>query len=69
MGLKVGQELTPKLSDKAITNLYKQNYFDDIYIEDTGSGNLLVKVKEKPSVARVDLKGVVTKRQKLRSNR
>jgi len=60
MGLKVGQELTPKLSDKAITNLYKQNYFDDIYIEDTGSGNLLVKVKEKPSVARVDLKGVVT---------
>ena len=60
MGLKVGQELTPKLSDKAITNLYKQNYFDDIYIEDTGNGNLLVKVKEKPSVARVDLKGIVT---------
>ena len=61
MGLKVGQDLTPKLSDKAITNLYKQNYFDDIYIiEDTGNGNLLVAVKEKPSVARVDLKGVVT---------
>lgn len=60
MGLKVGQELTPQASDKAITNLFKQNYFDDIFIETDGSGNILVNVKEKPSVARVDLKGVAT---------
>ena len=59
MGLKVGDELTGESSDRAIANLFKQNYFDDIYIEEK-DGDILVVVKEKPSIARLDIKGVVT---------
>ena len=59
-GLKIGSELSAEASNKAIVNLFKQNYFDDISIDTDGKGNLLVNVKEKPSVARLDLKGIVT---------
>ncbi|MBR8465007.1 outer membrane protein assembly factor BamA [Campylobacter sp. faydin G-140] len=60
MGLRVGRDLSGDLSDKAILNLYKQGYFDDIYINADDNGNIVINVKEKPSVARLDLKGVVT---------
>lgn len=60
MGLKPGAELTGELSNRAITNLFKQNYFEDIVINSDGAGNLTIIVKEKPSIARIDLKGVVT---------
>ncbi|CAD7287902.1 Outer membrane protein assembly factor BamA [Campylobacter majalis] len=59
-GLKIGDTLSGENTDKAIINLFKQNYFDDIYITSDGSGNVSINVKEKPSIARVDLKGVVT---------
>ncbi|MGB2553834.1 POTRA domain-containing protein, partial [Campylobacter sp. MOP51] len=51
--------LTGDSTDRAISNLFKQNYFDDIYIEES-NGDILVVVKEKPSIARLDIKGVVT---------
>ncbi|MDO5046027.1 outer membrane protein assembly factor BamA [Campylobacter sp.] len=59
MGLRVGDRLTGEGTDRAISNLFKQNYFDDIYIEEN-NGDVLVVVKEKPSIARLDIKGVVT---------
>lgn len=62
-GLKVGDKLTGQSSHKAIVNLFKQGYFEDIVIEEN-DGNVVVKVKEKPSITRVDIKGVVTNDQK-----
>lgn len=58
-GLKVGDQITGESSDKAIINLFEQGYFSDVYIEDS-NGNLVVHVIEKPSIARVDIEGVVT---------
>ena len=58
-GLKVGDELTGDNTDRAISKLYAQGYFDDIYIEQNG-GDVNIVVKEKPSIARLDIKGVVT---------
>ena len=59
MGLKVGDELNGDSTDRAIAKLFRQGYFDDIYIENEG-GDVIVTVKEKPSIARIDIKGVVT---------
>ena len=59
MGLKVGDELSGDSTDRAIAKLFRQGYFDDIYIENDG-GDVTVTVKEKPSIARIDIKGVVT---------
>ena len=59
MGLKVGDELNGDSTDRAIAKLFRQSYFDDIYIENEG-GDVTVTVKEKPSIARIDIKGVVT---------
>jgi len=59
MGLKVGNELNVDSTDRAIAKLFRQGYFDDIYIENKG-GDVTVTVKEKPSIARIDIKGVVT---------
>ena len=59
MGLKVGDELNVDSTDRAIAKLFRQGYFDDIYIENEG-GDVTVTVKEKPSIARIDIKGVVT---------
>ncbi|MGG7072808.1 outer membrane protein assembly factor BamA [Campylobacter sp. 9BO] len=59
-GLKIGSQLTGENSDRAITNLFKQGYFEDIYLTSDGTGNIVINLKEKPSIARVDLKGVVT---------
>jgi len=59
MGLKVGDELNVDSTDRAIAKLFRQGYFDDIYIENRG-GDVTVTVKEKPSIARIDIKGVVT---------
>lgn len=63
-GLNIGENLTPQNSNKAIKNLFKQNYFKDIRIQDDGDGNITIIVKEKPSIARVQLKGIVTNDEK-----
>lgn len=56
-GLKVGDELNAENIDKAIKNLFKQNYFEDIVVEEN-DGEILFVLKEKPTIARVELDGV-----------
>lgn len=62
-GLKVGSEFNDEIANKAIINLYKQGYFDNIYIEEN-DGNIVVNLSEKPVIAKIDINGVVTNDQK-----
>lgn len=57
MGIKVGDEIDINVVDNAIKTLFLQQYFEDIWIEDN-DGNLIVHVKEKPTIAKVDFEGV-----------
>ena len=58
-GLKIGDAITGYNTNKAITNLFNQGYFDDIYITEK-NGNLTIHVKEKPIISKLDIEGVVT---------
>ncbi len=58
MQLSTGENVDMDKIDKAIKELYKQNYFEDISVEDEGEGNLLFIVKEKPVIAKIDLNGI-----------
>lgn len=58
-GLKIGDSITGYNTNRAITNLFNQGYFDDIYITEN-NGNLTVHVKEKPIISKLDIEGVVT---------
>lgn len=58
-GLKIGDTITGYNTNKAITNLFNQGYFDDIYITEN-NGNLTIHVKEKPIISKLDIEGVVT---------
>ncbi|AKT90150.1 beta-barrel assembly machinery complex, BamA/YaeT protein [Campylobacter ureolyticus RIGS 9880] len=58
-GLKIGDTITGYNTNKAITNLFNQGYFDDIYITEK-NGNLTIHVKEKPIISKLDIEGVVT---------
>ncbi|MCI7364217.1 MAG: outer membrane protein assembly factor BamA, partial [Campylobacter lanienae] len=62
-GLKVGSEFNDEIANKAIINLYKQGYFENIYIEEN-SGNIVINLSEKPVIAKIDINGVVTNDQK-----
>ncbi|WP_096017717.1 outer membrane protein assembly factor BamA [Campylobacter lanienae] len=62
-GLKVGSEFNDEIANKAIINLYKQGYFENIYIEEN-DGNIVVNLSEKPVIAKIDINGVVTNDQK-----
>jgi outer membrane protein insertion porin family len=56
--MKAGDVVDIEKIDKAIKTLYKQNYFEDVWIEEVGEGNLVVHVKEKPVVAKIDFLGI-----------
>lgn len=56
-GLKVGQEIDMEKIDNAIKKLFAQNYFEDIVVEEN-DGEILFLLKEKPTIARVELDGV-----------
>ena len=56
--LKVGDTVDMEKVNKAIKILYKQNYFEDVWVEDVGQGHLVFHVKEKPVIANVDFVGV-----------
>ncbi len=56
-GLKVGEEYDPALGDKAIKKLFKQGYFEDIWISEEG-GNLRIHLKEKPTIAKIEYEGI-----------
>ncbi|MCZ6171830.1 outer membrane protein assembly factor BamA [Campylobacter ureolyticus] len=58
-GLKIGDAITGYNTNRAITNLFNQGYFDDVYITEN-NGNLIVHVKEKPIISKLDIEGVVT---------
>lgn len=58
-GLRIGDEITGANTNMAIKRLFDQGYFDDIYIDYSG-GDVVVHVKEKPIIAKLDIEGVVT---------
>lgn len=58
-GLKIGDAITGYNTNRAIINLFNQGYFDDIYMTEN-NGNLIVHVKEKPIISKLDIEGVVT---------
>lgn len=57
-GLRIRGDFNDKISDKALQNLYKQGYFEEIAISQT-RGEVVVRVKEKKVIAKLDIKGVV----------
>ena len=56
-GLETGKDLNIELVDSAIKKLYLQNYFEDIWVEED-AGALIVHVKEKPTIAKIDIDGI-----------
>lgn len=56
-GLRAGREFDYEIGNRAITNLFKQGYFEDIWIEEE-DGHLTVHVKEKPTIAHIQISGV-----------
>lgn len=56
-GLSEGKEFNYELGDRAVKKLYKQGYFDDVWIEED-NGNVIVNVTEKPTIALIDIDGV-----------
>ncbi|MBF0983686.1 MAG: outer membrane protein assembly factor BamA [Campylobacter sp.] len=58
-GLKVGDQITGENTDAAISNLFAQGYFSDVYISEQG-GAVTINVTEKPTIAKVEIKNVVT---------
>ncbi|TKX31064.1 outer membrane protein assembly factor BamA [Campylobacter estrildidarum] len=62
-GLKIGEELNLSKINNAILNLYRQNYFDDIAVEEH-NGVLDIIVTEKPSIAKVTITGIASNDRK-----
>nr|WP_314167107.1 outer membrane protein assembly factor BamA [uncultured Campylobacter sp.] len=58
-GLKVGDQITGENTNAAISNLFAQGYFSDVYISEQG-GDVTINVTEKPTIAKVEIKNVVT---------
>lgn len=56
-GLKAGGEFNYEVGNRAIQKMFKQGYFDDIWIEEE-DGNIIVNVLEKPTIALIEIKGV-----------
>ncbi len=54
--IQPGDKIDPQKIDDSIKALYKQQYFDDIWVEEK-NGALIYHLKEKPVIAKVDLKG------------
>ncbi|RAX55218.1 outer membrane protein assembly factor BamA [Helicobacter sp. 16-1353] len=55
-GLKIGENLDYKKVNDAILAFYKQDYFDDIYV-DFNDGVLTFHFTEKPSISNIEIKG------------
>lgn len=58
--IKAGDKLDEKKLNIALKKLFSFDYFDDIYIEDK-DGDIKFVFKEKPSIAKVDIKGYKTR--------
>jgi outer membrane protein insertion porin family len=57
MGLKIGQQINIDTIDNALKTLFRQQYFEDAWIEEE-DGVITIHVKEKPIIAKVDIDGV-----------
>ncbi|HDZ5086189.1 TPA: outer membrane protein assembly factor BamA [Campylobacter jejuni] len=62
-GLKIGEEINPAKINTAILNLYKQNYFENIAVENN-NGVLEIIVTEKPTIAKVSITGIASNDRK-----
>ncbi|EMS7837059.1 outer membrane protein assembly factor BamA [Campylobacter coli] len=62
-GLKVGETINLDKINTAILNLYKQNYFENIAVEEN-KGVLNIIVKEKPSIAKITVTGIASNDRK-----
>ena len=58
IGIKKGDSVDIEVIDKAVKTLYKQGYFMDVWVEEVGSGDIVFYFKEKPTVAKIELKGI-----------
>ena len=56
--IKAGDSVDMEKINNAIKTLHKQAYFEDIWVEELGQGNLIFHVKEKPVIAKIDFTGV-----------
>ncbi len=54
--VKVGDDLTPALSDEIVTDLFKTGYFQNVQLYNQ-NGTLVIQVEELPTIAKVDIKG------------
>lgn len=62
-GLKVGEEIDAAKINAAILNLYRQNYFKNIVVEEN-DGILSFNLSEKPSIAKITIKGIASNDRK-----
>ncbi|EAK5819794.1 outer membrane protein assembly factor BamA [Campylobacter jejuni] len=62
-GLKIGEEINPAKINTAILNLYKQNYFENIAVENNNE-ILEIIVTEKPTIAKVSITGIASNDRK-----
>lgn len=62
-GLKIGEEISPAKINSAILNLYKQNYFENIAVENN-NGILEIIVTEKPTIAKISITGIASNDRK-----
>ena len=56
IGIHQGQNVDDATINESIKKLYRQRYFEDIWVEEK-NGKLIYHLKEKPIIAKVDLKG------------
>ncbi|EKT7768613.1 outer membrane protein assembly factor BamA [Campylobacter coli] len=62
-GLKIGEIINLDKINTAILNLYKQNYFENIAVEEN-NGILNIIVTEKPSIAKISITGIASNDRK-----
>ncbi len=62
-GLKIGETINLNKINTAILNLYKQNYFENIAVEED-NGVLNIIVTEKPSIAKISITGIASNDRK-----
>ncbi|EAJ6018050.1 outer membrane protein assembly factor BamA [Campylobacter coli] len=62
-GLKIGKTINLDKINTAILNLYKQNYFENIAVEEN-NGILNIIVTEKPSIAKISITGIASNDRK-----
>ncbi|EAL8785203.1 outer membrane protein assembly factor BamA [Campylobacter coli] len=63
IGLKIGETINLDKINTAILNLYKQNYFENIAVEEN-NGILNIIVTEKPSIAKISITGIASNDRK-----